>query len=39
MDKIKKIFKNIFKFHKELTKEEEQEVIAKIFKKIKESSI
>lgn len=37
MEKIKNFFKNLFNINKELTAEEEQELIKKIFKKIKES--
>lgn len=37
MDKIKNFFHKLFNLNKELTKEEEQELINKIYKKIKES--
>lgn len=37
MDKIKKIFIKLFCRSKELTYEEEQELVKKIYKKIKES--
>lgn len=37
MEKIKKLFKKIFGINNELTKEEEQEFLKKLFKKIKEA--
>lgn len=37
MEKIKDFFRKIFNIEKELTSEEEQELLKKIYKKIKES--
>lgn len=37
MEKIKEFLLKLFKGNKELTKEEEQEFLNKLFKKIKES--
>lgn len=37
MEKIKEFLANLFRFNKELTKEEEQIFLEKLFKKIKES--
>lgn len=39
MENIKNFLKRIFTFERELTREEEQEVVAKIFKKIRESEV
>lgn len=37
MEKIKNFFLKLFNINKELTAEEEQELVKKLFKKIKES--